>query len=466
VVRQLLTESVVLAGIASAIGLALAYVLPDAFARFIGRAIPGNLDVTPDGHVLAYAVGIALASAVAFGLLPALRGTRAGVGEALKRQSSHAGARAPLRGALLALQVAVSVALLMSAGLLVRGLDRARSLDVGFETAGVTAVRVTLPPNTYDLAREAAFYDELVAAAGEPAAVSLLLPLGGRWEATGFDRFGDVSCNTERIVTQRVSRGFFDVLGIPLVAGTTFAAGPLGRNSLVIDESLARACWPGESAVGRVVTFGDTTLEIVGIARDAHLTGVGTVYPTYYAPFVPDGDLVRGPAFVLVRNESAAAAAAAVRRLDAAAVAEVLPLDAEAERSLAGTADIARIASALGLVALVLATVGVYGVVSYSVEQRRRELGIRIALGARPDQVARHVLRANGIAIAIGLAVGLAIAAAASLLLRSRLYGLSPLDPVAYAGVLGLLAIAGAVASIVPARRAARTDPIVTLHED
>ena len=206
--------------------------------------------------------------------------------------------------------------------------------------------------------------------------------------------------------------------------------------------------------------------EVVGVVHDAQLQRIGLVQPTYYAPFVPDGNLVSGPAFVLVPSAFAAAAAARVRQLDPRAAAEPIPLGAQVERSLGTSANVARIAGALGLLALVLATVGVYGVISYSVERQRREIGVRMALGARPRQIMAMAVRVNGRAVAVGSIVGVVLAAVASQVLRSQLYGLSPLDPVAYLAVLALLALAALAASALPAHRASRTDPATVLHQD
>jgi predicted permease len=465
VVRQLLTESVLLAGLASAIGLGLAAVLPGAVLRFAGGVIPDNVSISPDLRVLGFAIVVALVSAVAFGLLPAVRTTGTNANDALKQQNAQVSPRARLRGVLLGMQVAISVLLLLAAALLVRGVDRARSLELGFDTTGSTALRVTLPPNAYDLAQEAAFYDNVVAsleAAGVPAAVSMLLPLGERWENTGFG----APCDTDRIVTQRVSPGFFEVLHIPIVAGSTLRAGGAGPESMVVDESLARACWGGRNPIGENVIILGRVHQVVGVVRDAQLQRIGLVQPTYYAPFIPDGNLVSGPAFVLVPSAFAAAAAARIRLLDPRAAAEPIPLTEQVDRSLGRSANVARIAGALGLLALVLATVGVYGMISYSVEHQRREIGLRIALGAGPRQIVAMVVRLNGLAVAVGSIVGLVLAAAASQILRSQLYGLSPLDPVAYLAVVALLALAALAASALPARRASRTDPAAVLRQD
>jgi len=462
IIRQLLAESLVLAAVASAVALLLAFVLPDLIVRFVGQTRPTNLSLMPDANVLAYAVGITVVSALVFGLAPALRGTRISVSDAMKRQSAHATPRIPLRGTLLGVQVAISVALLMAAGLLVRGLDRARSLDLGFRTEGVTAVQVTLPANAYDPASEQAFFDTLVArldSGGRTAGVSLVVPLSGRREYTGL---GAVCAGQGLLLQQWVTGGYFDVLQIPVVAGRNFFPEDRGRRSMLVNETLANVCWPERSPVGLVVNDGQA--EIVGVVRDAQIAGIGAVPPTFFAQYVPDGGLVGSPAVVLLPSAMASTAVAAVRDMDPGAATEEILLSEQVDRSLGTTAGVARMAGTLGLLALLLATVGVYGVISYSVEQRRRELGVRMALGARPSQVVGLVLRRNARAVAAGLVVGMATAAGESVVLKSQLYGLSPIDPLAYAGVLALLLVAGVAASAMPALRAARTDAVTALH--
>jgi predicted permease len=449
---------------ASAAALLIAFELPVVALRFMGQNPPTNFHLTPDGNVLAYSLGIAFVSALAVGLAPALRGTRISVAQAMKRPSPNASARISLRSALLAFQVAISVALLVAAGLLVRALQHARSVDVGFRIEGVTAVRVTLPPNAYNPAGESAFYDDIVArlsSAGSPAAVSLLVPLAVQREYTDFE----AACASRSfIATQRVSPDFFEVLSIPVLAGRGLLPEDRARGSIVVNETLARQCWPDANPLGKTVRISDRVHEVVGIAGDAQLTEVGALVPTYFAPFAPDGILVRGPATLLVPSSRTAAAIAVLRGKDQRAAAEVIPLTEQADRSLDDNRGVARLAGALGLLALLLATVGVYGVISYSVEQRRREIGVRMALGARRGQVMGVVLRSNAGALAIGLAAGLAIAVGESVALRSQLYGLSPADPLAYAGVLAALLLASLAAAWIPARRATRVDPLVALR--
>lgn len=466
VVRQLLTESLLLAGIASGVSLLLAWVLPGMMLRLLNQTPPANLQLTPDGNVLLYALAISVVAAVAFGLAPALRGIGA-ASDALKQQSKHASARFPLRGLLLGVQVAISVALLVGAGLLVRGLDRARSMDLAFRTDGVTAISVTLPTNGYDVPRQTAFFDDLaarLAANGDRIGLTTLLPLGDSRSQTNFTVDG-AQTNPSMLV-QRVSAGYFDVLQIPIVLGRNFLPEDRARGSILINESLARLYWEGRSPVGEMVSMGRDKHKIVGVVRDSQIYGIGSVPPTCFTPFAPDGHAFAGPTGVLVPQSLASAAVATVRTMEPRAGTAAITLAEQIERSLGDSIGIARLAGALGLLALLLATVGVYGVVSYSVEQRKREIGIRMALGARPAEVAALVLQQNSRGVVFGLVVGLGISIALATVLESELYGLSPFDPLAYGGVLALLLGAATVASLFPARRAARMDPVRALHHD
>lgn len=468
VIRQLLTESLLLAGVAGGVSLLLAPVLPVLAMRLRGQRLPGNLDLTPDGTVLAYAVGISVLAALAFGLAPAMRSTRLSVGENLSGHSSRISRRFRLEGVLIGGQVAVSVALLMTAGLLLRGLDRAASLDLGFRTDGVSAVSVLLPRNRYDPAGERAFFDELLQrfqSGGVQVGMTSLVPLGNARNFTDFVVPGAAMDPAPLMPVHDVAAGYFDVLEIPISVGRSFRPDDRELGAIIVNESLARAYWPDGSAVSRSVTIGDRQREIVGVVPDAQLDGVGSRGPMYFSPFTANSQGVGVPPVILVTSDGAASVVAAVRAAESDATIETIPLSEQADRSLGGARGAARIAAVLAWVALLLATSGVYGVISYSVEQRRREIGTRIALGARPREVVGLVLRRTGRPVAIGLAAGLLISAGASWALRSQLYGLNPLDPTAVAGVVTILVLAGAAACVIPARRAVRVDPVATLGE-
>jgi predicted permease len=437
--------------------------------RLRGQRVPTNLDFTPDGTVLAYAMAIAVFAALAFGLAPAFRGTRVSVSETLKGQNARVSGRFPLQGALIAVQVAVSVALLMTAGLLLRGLDRAGSLDLGFRTDGVTALRVQLPPNAYDAAAERRFFDDLLPllqAGNARVGMSSLLPLGDARNFTDFvvpDATPDVS---QAMPVQDATPGYFEVLGIPVLVGRTFGPGDRDLGAIMVNQSLARLYWPDRSPIGQSVTIGNRPREVVGVVRDAQLNGIGSRGPMYFTPFAANSQGVGEPPVILLPSPMASSAAAAVRAADATAFTEAIPLSEQAHRSLGDARGSARLAGVLAWLALLLATSGVYGVISYSVEQRRREIMIRVALGARPRGVVGLVLRSNATPIGLGIVVGILISAGGSVLLNSQLYGLSPLDPAALAGVATVLLVAGAAASTIPARRAVRMDPVAALHQE
>jgi macrolide transport system ATP-binding/permease protein len=470
VVRQLLTESLLLAAMASGLGLSLAYVLPGFVLRNLGQDAP-SFKLTPDSAVLAYAVGIAVLSAVAFGLAPALRGTRLSLSEVMKQQSAQTSARFPLRGALLGVQVAISVVLLVGAGLLVHGLERSRSHDPGFTIAGVTLLSVDLPVNRYDFTRGRAFWADLTErlqplAGSSAVGLSFFRPLSRGRNMTTFRLSGQN--NATPVLAQFVNAGYFETLGIPIVAGRNFTPADAGRSVNIINEAMARRYWPGQNAVGQTIILGGLgeakRWEVVGVVRNAEVTGLGPVEPILFSQFSGEGQ-----ASVLLRAGAVAPdwprrLAAVVKQVEPRAAASVLPMSEQLDLWLGPARASATLAASLGLLALVLAAVGVYGVIAYSVEQRRREIGVRMALGAAPYQIVRFIVRANARAVLCGLAVGLAASLAVSRLLQSSLNGVSPLDPLAYGAVLALLLLAGVAASAIPARRAARIDPLVALH--
>ena len=461
IVRQLLTEAGLLALVAAVITLPLTYALPRAALRIMGQTLPANISVEPDVKVLFFAIGIATLATLAFGLAPALQTTRTNPIAAIKGQGSATARRSRLRGISLGIQVAVSAALLVAAGLLVRGVDFARGVDFGFRIDGVSAVSVTLPPNVYGPAAEAELFDTALARFDDaaPVGVSFLMPLGERHEFTGAS-----GCTNGGFVrTQLVNAAYFDVLQIPLVEGRNFVRADTGGTAVIVNEAFARTCSEGGSPAGRTQQIGGVQHEIVGVVRDAQLHGTGGVDPIVFMPFAP-GPVFRGEAVLLLPTPLAERAAATMRELEPRATATVVTLQEQVESWLGNTAGLARIAGAIGALALLLAAVGVYGVFSYYVEQRRREIGVRIALGAKPGQIVWLVVRQNMPALAGGLAVGLVIAAAESIVLRAELHGLSPADPPAFLGVLVVMLLTGVAASILPARRATQTEANTVLH--
>jgi predicted permease len=471
-IRQLLTEGFVLALSGSAIGVGIAYKLPFVLLHFLGGANAAfPFRITVDGVVLAYALVLAGVSAAVFGLAPALFATRTDVANALNEREGLPASKFPLRGLLLAVQVALSVVLLVSAGLLMRGAQRAGTFDPGFAVNDVTAVSFELPPGTYDDARKRAFFADLTdALRGLPA--NAIDAFGfATWEPT-FIRRGYMTPirlpdQTSRQDTMaqyvEVSPDYLAVLQIPIVAGRNFnaldAAGPV-----VINEAMARQYWPNTSPIGQTFLLGRSERrEIVGVMRDAHTHSMATVPPLFYQP-LRGGRVVPRLLIRSSRGVPAAELKRIVAGLDPRVRIQTTPLSAHLEARVAESKWGPMLGAVLGAFALALATVGMFGVFAYAVRQRTREIGIRMALGAQPSAVIRLVLAGHSRAVAAGLVAGLFGAVASSIVMRSRLHGLSPFDPVAYLGVAALLAAAGLAASYVPARRAVRVDPVVALR--
>ena len=472
-VRQLLTEGFVLALAASALGIGVAYKLPFLVLHFLGgttAAFPFRVAV--DGVVLGYAVLLAGMSAAAFGLAPALYATRADVATALNEREGLPSSTFRLRGLLLAVQVAVSIVLLVSAGLLVRGAQRAGWFDPGFSVNDVTAVSFELPPGAYDEARRRAFFADL-ADALRAMPVGAIDAFGfATWEPD-FIRRGyrtpiwlpdQTPAQATALLYVDVSPEYLGVLKIPIVAGRNFEPSDTARPVVVINETMARQYWPNENPVGKTFLLGRSeSREVLGVMRDAHTHSMGSVPSMFYQPLrggrivprlvIRTGGLV--PSTELKRI---------VARLDPRVRIQTTPLSAHLDARLQEAKWGPLLAAVLGGFALVLATVGMFGVFAYAVRQRTREIGIRMALGAQPSAVVRLILTGHSRAVLAGLLVGLFGAVASSIVMRSRLHGLSPFDPMSYFGVAALLTLAGLAASYIPARRATRVDPVVALR--
>ena len=472
IVRQLLTEGLVLAAIAAALGVGLATWLPSyVLNSVVNQQAP--FDIQTDALVLAYATGLAVIACVACALAPALHATRVDVASALKTGSTALRSRLPLRTILLAVQVAVTVVLLTSAGLLLRGVTQARTLDVGFTMDDVGVVTITLPEFAYDNARAATLVNELQTAVRDVGLQAFAFtahePLADLHFMTGIRRNGEGEEMTRPAQFLPVTPGYFGVLRLPLLAGRDFQESDTGRPVAIVNETLARLYWPGQNPVGRsFIGGGRESLEIIGLAKDAYINGLNGIEPLFFRPM---GSQVRSEPFPRLMFRAAqpaawSAVAARIANVEPRARVEVEPLRDRFESFLAELDFAPMAASILGLLGLTLATIGMFGVFAYAVRQRTREIGIRMALGARSSAIMRLILSGNSRAVIAGLVVGLVGALGAAQVLRRSLYGLSPLDPFAYGGMVMLLAAAAAAASYLPARRAIRVDPVVALRHD
>ncbi len=452
-VRQLLTESLLIALAAGILGVVSAYWLPAAVFRYATNDVL-SFRFNPDLTVLAYAVALSVATCVLFGLAPALSSTKPTV----------SGARSRLRSVLLSAQVALSVILLVAASLLARGIEQARAQDPGFKIAGVSVATFELPASSYDAIRTRAFFSQLTGELkGQPLALSRLAPLGSGSNWISFRRPGETEKQGKMVLVQEVTPSYFDVLGIPVRAGRNFEAADAEQKTILVNEAFAQRFFDSSPATLGKTIVTDTPYQIVGVVKDAYTRGLDEIVPTIYFPLattsVPLALFPSSP-------DEAGKLEATLKRLEPRARLSVIPLSDNLDQWLQSSRAGASIAAVLGGFALTLAVIGMFGVFAFWVEQRTHEIGVRMALGARRWQVIRLVLSGSSRAVLIGLIIGFAGAIAASRLLVSFLFGLSPLDPLAYAEAILFLSAAGLVATYLPARRATKIDPMSALRCD
>ena len=484
-VRQLLTESVALALVGGGAGL---FVAGWALALAERLPLPGGITFATfapalDGHAFAFAFLLSVATGIAFGLLPALHASRTSMGGALKDTGGIAQRRSVLRSALVVAQVSLCLVLLVGAGLLGRSLQRALATDLGFQPRGLVLASVNPGLQRYEAARAEVLLRELprrVAAAPGVRGASWmsLVPLAGGQSVETFAIDGRPTPpgRLPEAEVNELGGGFFRVMGIPLVAGREFDDAvdrSDGSAVVLINEAMARKYWPDANPLGARIDIGGPRT-VVGVSHDFRTGSLSDApVPQIYLPLsqqVAQAGL--GSLTLVVRAASPAidpssAVRAEVRRFDA-----TLPVYGirRYDTELGGQLLAQRLGTALlglfGVLSLVLAAVGIYAVVSYSVARRTREIGIRMALGARAGDVSGLVLSQNAFPIAVGLTLGLVLGAAAARLLREFLFEVSPIDPFTFAAVALVLAACGAAAAWLPARRAARVDPMTALRSE
>lgn len=454
VVRQLMTESLLLALLASVPALIIARWVPSLALRILTEQSV-SLPFSPDWRVLVFTAALAIVSCVLFGLAPALQATRP-----LAEQRR----RLPLRSVFLSAQVTFSLVLLVSAGLFVRSANAERALDLGFATDDVTEVTVSIPANE-DAAvrgvRLAGEISELVASVGvQRVAYSRFAPFnpeGVRFTVPGSDA-------NDGAPVMFTSPSYFDVLSVRLAAGRPFRGGVEDdRREAVINTALAERYGGATTAVGATILIDSVPHIIVGVTQPSRDVGFSEVRPSVYLPFQWDAS-----PRVIVRGDAAGARrlALAIRDRDPALTVSIRAYDWYVRDRFSAATFAASVAGALGMLALVLASVGMFGVFSYWVEQRQHDIGVRFALGATREHVVRLVMGASARAVGWGLAIGTVAAVGAAQLLRSSLYGLEPLDPLSFGGAIAVLVISALVATLIPTWRAVRINPIESLRAD
>jgi predicted permease len=463
-VRQLMTESMLIAFLGGALGWAAAIWSFDAILAVVSTHLPKAipqfaLNLAPDMRMFAYTLGITIVTGFVFGLAPALSATRRSVDFGSKTTGV-------LRQSLVGVQIAVCMILLIGAGLMLRALYRAQTIDPGFEMKHVTAISFNLAPHGYTTQRAAAFQQQLIGRLSsipgvDAVAETRVLPLSDSHHFGGFRLPGGDDLTLEE---NFVSPNYFGLLNIPIVRGRNFT--PNETSVVIPTESAARRLWPGQDPIGRVLEDGKTQYQVIGVARDAQVSHLGRSNETYlYFPAGPKEQL-RELLLVHAATPVSDKVRATLRAADPNLAVEIAPLEDNLDWWRTPSRLVAILAGSLGALALVLASIGVYGVVSFAVSRRIREIGIRMALGADSRVVYKLILRQSMRPVLIGAFIGIAGCAAVSRVLSSMLFGVSSYDLLAFTIVPAFLIAIALGASYLPARRATRIDPMSALRQE
>ena len=481
ILRQLLTENILLSVLGGALGLLTAFGSIGALVRLFADHLPRYGDIRLDAGTLAFTFLISLAAGLIFGVAPALKMTGADLQTGLKEggRGQESGGRGPLRSALVVAEVALAAVLVIGAGLMLKSFWLLVQVDPGFNPENALTVSYRIPTNKYQGIPQMNGYYRRVLKQVEtlPGVISAgcikTLPLQGEGESYDFvveGRSGSPSGETARTQTFPVSENYFGAMGIPLLSGRTFAEHDLENSpaAAIINQVMARRYWPRESPLGQMLRAGRAQLQIVGIVGDVRQAGLDKEpSPTLY---VPHTRFPRSAVTIVVRSHEDPIKMASLVRGAIWTVDRDQPIIeiATMQQVLAGSTARPRLFSfllgAFAALALFLAALGIYGVLSYSVSRRTHEIGVRMALGARRDNILLLVVGQGMALTCAGLAIGLAAAAALTRLISRLLYGVGVMDPQVFAGVAVGLALVALFACYVPARRATRVDPMEALR--
>ncbi|HEV2691141.1 MAG TPA: ABC transporter permease [Bryobacteraceae bacterium] len=480
-IRQQLAESSLLAAVGAGAGFLLSIWMSDLLVQLTPAGNTGQFEVHPDLTVLGFLLGVTCLTTLLFGIAPALESGKAGVGPVLKSESTGGGKRrGMLSGALVSIQVALSVTLLAGAGLLLHSLHNLRSIPVGFQPENVVVASVNPGANRYPAARARTLFENLLDRAESipgvrAASASLVSPLSGSLWLYSVNVPGFPNKPIPMAYTNAVGPGYFATIGAELIRGREFTSRDRegAPYVVVVNEQMAKKFWPGRDPLGqrfKPSALGNNEVEVVGVVRDSIYRDLREPRQTIlYVPWL-QGNFRSATLHLRIAGDPAPVFNEL--RARARAIDRDLPLFAmhTLETQIAGTLSpermLATVSSILGALAIVLAMVGLYSILANAVAQRSREIGIRMALGAEQRQVIGMVLRDTLRMVAIGIVAGIPLSLAASRWIQSFLFGVKTQDPITYTAIVALVAAAGLLAAYVPSRRASRVDPMVVLRYD
>jgi predicted permease len=479
-IRQLMSESLLLAAAAAALGVLISFWASEALLQLLPQRATMSLDVRPDWITVLFAVALSAGCAILFGLAPALQSARTDVAPMIKGDA--AGGRSPrfsLGNALVVLQVALSVLMLAGAGLFLRSLANIRSIDPGFRTENLLLASLNPGSNGYKDAALQGLYERLLEQAARlpgvrAASIAQVSPMSGTlWLYTiQVPGYQPAPKEMPMAWTNAIGPGYFSTIGARLLAGREFTyrdragAPPV----VMVNETMARKFWPGREALGQRFAFNQKQVEVVGVVKDTVYRELREDRPaTVYTPLL-QGTHDTGTLHLHIAGDAGPIVAGlreALRGLDAnLPLFRVQTLERQIDNTISRERLLATLSSIFGGLAILLAAVGLYGVLGYAVTRRTREIGIRMALGAQRADVLSRVLRESLGMAALGVALGLPVAWATSRFVTSLLYGVKPGDPLTYGGIVVLLLGVALLAGLLPARRASRVDPMVALRHD
>lgn len=482
-IQQVLVESTMLAVGGGVVGVAVAYWAAGLIQGFVPPTpLPVDLAASLDARALAFALGLTTLSVFVFGMVPALQGSYTSLVTSLKDSAASvtsSRSRTRLRNGIVVVQIALSVLLVVCAVLFLRTLRNASAIDPGFSTRTALLATVDLLPAGYDRDRGTVFMRTLLARARElpgveSASTIRRMPLGFAGSETSFEAVGYTPAPGEEMTTNysNVGSGYLRTMGIPLIEGRDIADGDISgaRDVVVINETLARRYFAGRRALGGQLKLFGRTMDVVGIARDGKYSSISeapqqAIYLPVQQIYAPDATLVLAttgdPLSVLPGIQAAA------RELDPnVPIFEIRTMAEHLETATFVQRTAASVATSLGAVALLLAAIGLYGVIAGSVALRTREIGMRVALGASGRDIVRLILGQGARIAVLGLVIGLVLAVAVMRLLAGLLLGVTPTDASSYLLTIVVLALVAITASALPARRAARLDPLTALRHD